>query len=93
MRNIAPDQSGCIVTDEVHDPISNKLCRGARHRQRGHHNWARRYAPFHFPESTHHETAHRGSVHIGPQSSLFLNGVTPLSGILHQFEGGVMLPN
>ena len=28
MRNIAPDQSGCIVTDEVHDPISNKLCRG-----------------------------------------------------------------
>ena len=28
MRNIAPNQSGCIVTDEVHDPISNKLCRG-----------------------------------------------------------------
>ena len=22
---ITPDQSGCIVTDEVHDPISNKL--------------------------------------------------------------------
>ena len=28
LGSIAPDQSGCIVTDEVHDPISNKLCRG-----------------------------------------------------------------
>lgn len=25
MGNIAPDQSGCIVTDGVHGPISNKL--------------------------------------------------------------------
>ena len=28
LRSITPDQSGCIVTDEVHDSINNKRQRG-----------------------------------------------------------------
>lgn len=50
------------------------------------------YAPFDRREATH-QTTHRGMEDIEPQSSLFLSGVTPLSGVLHQFGGGVMLPN
>ena len=33
------------------------------------------------------------SFRVVPRSGLFLSGVTPLSGVLHQLGGGVMLPN
>lgn len=56
---------------------------GARHRQRKHHNWAQHDAPFHFPEATHHEAAHREAVDIRPQSRLLLSGIALLSAALH----------
>ena len=79
---ITPDQSGCIATDEVHDPISDK-------RQRGYTSGAARPPPTGPTLRTISLTRgrshgpHRRVVGIKPQLRLFLSGVAPLSAALH----------
>lgn len=50
---LTPDQNGCIVTDEVHDPISNKLCRGGAPLAASIPMRAHRSLPFHRPKIAH----------------------------------------
>ena len=92
LRGIAPDQNGCIVTDEVHDPISNR-------RQREYTSRTARPPPTGPTLRTVSLTRgrshgpHQRVVGIRPQSRLYLSGVTPLSGALHQLGASAMLPN
>lgn len=44
---IAPDQNGCIVTDEVHDPSATSDSADTRQGQLGPRQQVRHYAPFH----------------------------------------------
>ena len=91
MRNIAPNQSGCITHRWGARPEQQQaLSRGTRHRQREHHNGVRHDAPFHFLEATHHKAAHREAVGIRPQSHLLLSDVALLSAALHWIVSSAM---
>ena len=81
-----------MLTDRVHGLIGDKL-------RRRYTSWAARPPPTGPALRTISLTRGRSHgpqrrvVGIRPQSRLFLSGVTPLSGVLHQLGAGVMPPN
>jgi len=66
LGSIAPDQNGCIATDEVHDPIATSDSADRRQGQLGSRQQVRYYAPRHRPEASHN-ASHRSAVSIRPQ--------------------------
>ena len=90
--SIAPDQNGCIVTDEVHDPIGNK-------RQRGYTSRAARSSPT--GPTLRTTTPAKGQSQrflpkrCGHQTSMTLvpQWCYTTEGALHQLGASAMLPN
>ena len=81
-----------MPTDGVHDPFTTSDSADTRQGQLGPHQQVRHYAPRHRPDASY-SAPHRSAVKTRPQWRLFLSGVTPLTGLLHQLGASATLPN
>ena len=88
-----PIRACTMPTDGVRDSISTTSeSADTRQGQLGPRQPVRHYAPPHRPDASY-SAPHRSAVSTRPQWPLFLSGVTPLSGVLHQLGASAMLPN
>lgn len=88
-----PIRACAMPTDGVRDSISTTSeSADTRQGQLGPRQQVGHYAPCRRPKASHN-ASHRSVVSTRPQWPLFLSGVTPLSGVLHQLGASAMLPN